>query len=212
MNKKLVIFGAIVISAVFLAFLFIKSSSQAPVVSSLPVSPHSDSDWVKGEKGAKVSLIEYSDLQCPACLAYYPVIKQLADEFGESVNFVYRHFPLRAIHFNSQLASQAAEAAGLQGKFWEMHDLLFEKQESWAKATNPEELFIQYAKEMGLNLEQFNKDLNSDVIKQEVEKDYQSGLAAGVNATPTFFLSGIKIQNPRSFDEFKGIIEKEISQ
>lgn len=218
MKSKLIFLGLGIVSVTVLATFFLKSlemeknksASTASVLATQTVEPVSDFDWVKGGKGAKVSLIEYSDLQCPACAAYYPAVKQLTEEFGGSVLFVYRHFPLRTIHFNSQLASQATEAAGLQGKFWEMHDLLFENQEKWAKENDPKVLFEKYAEELGLNLDQFREDLISDKVKQEIEKDYQSGLNAKVNATPTFFLNGAKIPNPGSFEEFKSIIEKEI--
>ena len=214
-SKLVIILGITIVSAAVLAVLFFKSVEQERENKSLviaQVDSVSDSDWTKGKKNVKVSIIEYSDLQCPACLAYFPVIKQLADEFGESVNFVYRHFPLRQIHFNSQISAQAAEAAGLQGKFWEMHDILFENQQNWSEVKDPKSLFEQYAQNLSLDLEQFKKDLESNDVKNEVEKDYQSGLNAGVNATPTFFMNNKKIPNPRSLEEFKSIIKQEIEK
>lgn len=217
MDKRLIILSVSAIFLIFLAFLFIKSvqiEQKQNVSSSISqaVAPVSDSDWVKGDREAEVTLIEYSDLQCPACGAYYPVVKQLTDEFVQSALFVYRHFPLRQIHFNAQISAQAAEAAGLQGKFWEMHDLLFENQTTWAEEKEPRVLFEEYAKKLGLNSDQFRQDLDSDKVRNEVEKDYQSGLNAGVNATPTFFLNNNKIQNPASLEEFRSIIQKEIGK
>ena len=220
MDKRLIIFSALVIFTVSLGFLLFKSlemekskpSSTPAALTTQKAESVSEADWVKGNKDSKVSLIEYSDLQCPACGAYYPVTKKLLTEFGESIIFAYRHFPLRQIHFNSQISAQAAEAAGLQGKFWEMHDLLFERQEKWAEEKDPKALFKQYAQELGLDVEQFKGDLESEKVRNEVEGDFQSGLKSGVNATPTFFLNGKKIQNPRTFEEFKSIIEKETGQ
>lgn len=200
MRTKFVILGIGLIFGVIISFLFIKSNVSSPAQQ--PVQQR--------EPEAQVSLIEYSDFQCPACQAYYPVIKQLVTEFGDSLSFVYRHFPLRSTHFNAQIAAQAAEAAEEQGKFGEMHDLLFENQNEWAKIPDAKDLLEKYAQKIGLNLEQFRKDLESDKVKQEVEKDYQSGLLLGVKVTPTFFLNSKKLQNPRSLEEFRSIIQKEL--
>lgn len=179
--------------------------------SSAIVDAVSDADWVKGNKESKSSLIEYSDLECPACKVYHPVVKQLNEEFGDRILFVYRHFPLRNIHPNSDMAAQAAEAAGKQNKFWEMADKLFENQEKWSSEKNPRDLFLEYARSLGLDVEKFARDLDSSQVKDKIEKDYQSAVKAGVNATPTFFLNGTKLDNPRTYEEFKGILEKAVS-
>ena len=166
----------------------------------------SESDWTKGNKEAAATLIEYSDFQCPACGAYYPLVKQLSQEFGDKVLFVYRHFPLDQ-HKNAELASYAAEAAGKQDKFWEMHDLIFEGQKEWSDSEDARAFFAKYAASLNLVAEQFQKDIDSAEVKAKVEKDYQSGLNAKVNSTPTFFLNGKKLQNPRSYEEFKKILD-----
>ena len=132
-------------------------------------------------------------------------------ELGEKVRFIYRHFPLRQ-HLNSKVAAYAAEAAGKQGQFWQMHDLLFDGQEKWAEEKNPRDIFVEYARSLNLDIEKFKNDLNSKEIRQKVEADLQSGLKAGVNATPTFFLNGVKLQNPASYEEFKNILNEEISK
>ncbi len=167
-----------------------------------------DADWVKGNREAKIILIEYSDFQCSACTNYVPIIKQLIQEFGEEIGFVYRHFPLKQAHYNAELAAWAAEAAGKQDKFWEMHNMLFEKQDEWENGRNAEEYFMEYAESLNLNIEQFKEDINSKEIKNKVENDYQSGLRSGINSTPTFFLNGEKIRNPRNYDEFRNIINQ----
>ena len=167
-----------------------------------------ESDWIKGNKESKVIITEYSDFQCPACASYYGLVKQLHKDFGDRIAFVYRHFPLRQIHANAEIAALSAEAAGKQGKFWEMHDMIFENQKKWEGDKNAKEIFIGYAEELGLNAEQFKQDLDSKEVKEKVEADYQSGVKAGVNHTPTFFVNGGEIQNPRSYEEFKNIINE----
>ena len=161
-------------------------------------------DWVKGNPKAAVRLIEYSDFQCPACGSYYPLVKELAEEYGDRVAFVYRHFPLATIHRNAFSAAIAAEAAGRQGDFWGMHDTLFEKQAAWGESSNPEELFAGYAADLDLDAERFRTD-SVDSSLTRVERDAMNGLA--LNSTPTFFLNGVKIANLRSLEEFKTQIE-----
>ena len=186
-----------------------KTSTENPTSSVNTIIP---SDQIKWNREAKVVLIEYSDFQCPACAAYYSVLKQVAADFKSDVAFVYRHFPLRQIHQNSELAVRAAEAAGKQGKFWEMHDLLFENQKEWSSEKNAGQFFVRYAESLSLNTTQFETDINSSEINDKVNNDYQSGVSFSVNATPTFFLNGEKLQNPRTYDEFKSLLEKALSK
>ncbi len=167
-----------------------------------PVSEVSDADWTKGVKGGVV-LMEYSDLQCPACASYYPLVKQLMVEYGMRIQFVYRHFPLERIHPNALPAAYAADAAGKQGKFWSMHDLLFDRQKEWSPRTDAQVLFEQYATQLGLDLAKFKQDMQSEEVKRHVRENAASGEKAGVDSTPSFFLNGKKIPNPRSYAEFK---------
>lgn len=169
-----------------------------------------EQEWIKGNREAAVTLIEYSDLQCPACASYYPMIKQLGEVYPEQLRIIYRHFPLRQIHEHAQLAAQTAEAAGLQGKFWEMHDLLFEQQSSWAIEADPKVAFLGYAEKLDLDLARFAADLDSDVVKQEIEADIRAGQQARVGGTPTFILNDKKIVSPKSLDEFKQLIQQEL--
>lgn len=177
-------------------------------------SPYSSGDpnanlrpeWTRGT-GSKVELVEYSDFQCPACRSYEGMLRQLITERGSMLKFTYRHFPLFQIHNNADITARAAEAAGKQGKFWEMHDLLFDRQTDWAEKLNSESLMKEYAKELGLNEAQFASDLDSDFVKEVVAADYARGMQLGINATPTFFVNGVKIQNPRSYQEFLAIID-----
>lgn len=164
------------------------------------------SDWVTGNKEAKTVLIEYSDFQCPACRAYYPLVKKLIADHGDSFQFVYRHFPLSQ-HANAKPAAYAAEAAGKQGKFWEMEDMIFVNQTAWSNSKNASNIFLEYARSLELNIDQFKKDRDSSETKNKVNEDYQSGIKARVNATPTFYLNGKRIQ-PSNYDEFSNFIKQ----
>ena len=172
----------------------------------------SASDWIQGDKDSKVVLVEYSDFQCPACKIFYLFLKQISAKYGTKMELVYRNFPL-SYHANAALAAQAAGAAGKQGKFWEMHDVIFEGQDIWVRqnGANAEKTFVSYAQSLKLNIEQFKKDLNSQEVKTKIEQDYQGGIKSGVNATPTFFLNGKKLPPPTSYGEFADIIRRAIS-
>lgn len=172
-----------------------------------------DDDHVRGNRDAKVVLIEYGDLQCPACGSYYPVLKSLEAEFGDDVAFVFRHFPLISIHPNAFSASRAAEAAGNQGKFWEMHDLLFETQNDWGQVgTNQQSLFEGYADQLGLNMDTFRTDYASTAVADRINRDIASAKEFDVRSTPTFVLNGEKIDNPAGLDGFKKLLEEAIQK
>ena len=131
--------------------------------------------------------------------------------YGRQVRFAYRHFPLPQ-HKNAKLAATVAEAAGKQGKFWEMHDLIFQNQSDWSEEKNAAVIFAQYAQDLQLDLAKFQTDIASEEIKAKIENDYKSGVKAGVNSTPSFFLNGKKLDNPRNYDEFKNAIEQALGQ
>jgi len=169
----------------------------------------SAADWVKGNNETKVSLLEYSDFECPSCGHYYPVLKRLFGEFGDRVKFAYRHFPLDQ-HAHAEPAARAAEAAGRQGRFWDMHDRIFDDRETWSKQTNAEETFIGYAKQLGLDPARFRADLNSAEVRMSVEEDRRSGQQAGIQGTPTFFLNGWPIENPQGYDAFRKVLQQAV--
>lgn len=169
-------------------------------------------DWSVGSLASLVTVVEYADFQCPACKAYEPMVAEAKKEFGSSVLFVFRHFPLIQIHSNALSAAKAAEAAGAQGKFFEMHDLLFKNQEVWSKVANPVSMFEGYAKEIGLSDSVFKADFSSEQTEETISNSYKKGVQFGVNGTPTFFINGVKIQNPRNYAEFKALIETALKQ
>lgn len=148
---------------------------------------------VKGNPEATVVLTEYSDLQCPACQSFLPAIEQVMELYGEDIRFEYKHFPL-PIHPFAQQAAVAAEAAGVQGKFFEYHDALFANQQTWSASPAPAALFIQYAEELELDMPQFRRHMRSSVLQDKVRAEMAEGRALEVTGTPSFFLNGEKME------------------
>lgn len=210
-NMALWVFGLLLIAAAVFAFTALsKDDSGNPdngVVTGEVAAALKSDDHVKANPEARVILVEYSDFQCPACRTYYPLVSQLVKEIGGEFAFAYRHFPLISIHPNAKPAARAAEAAGLQGQFFAMHDRLFERQDEWANRRNPDELFLGYAETLGLDAAKFKSDYGSPAVEDRVERDFKEALKLGLNSTPTFFLNGKKIANPKSYEEFKALIE-----
>ncbi len=176
------------------------------------VAPVSAKDITNGENKAGVTLIEYSDFQCPACAAYQPLVTQLLAEYKNKIYFVYRIFPLTNIHPNAKISSRAAYAAYKQNKFFEMSDLLFTNQKDWANESDPSGIFMDYTKELKLDAKKFAADMNSDEAKKYVDTSENQALSEGMNSTPTFILNGVKIKNPAGYDEFKKLIENELNK
>lgn len=206
--EKLTVFGIGLFIFGGLAFTLLSGNKSQSAPTALLSTPVSEKDNSKGPFNSNIELVEYSDFQCPACGLFQPVLKQLESE-NKNIKFVFRNFPLTSIHKNAEIAAYAAEASALQGKFWEMHDKLYENQDEWSYKTFDEAktIFIGFAKNLGLNEEQFIKDIDSDIVIIKVADDYKTGTTSGVDGTPSFFLNGIKIQNPASYEEFKKIIE-----
>lgn len=153
----------------------------------------------------EVTIVKYSDYQCPACKVYIPLENEIKKEFGNRVQIVNKNFPLSS-HQYSQLAARAAEAAKKQGKFDEMHHAIFDGQEKWSRG-NAESTFIGYAKAIGLDMDQFKEDLHSIELQRKIMMDKQEGIIKGVQATPTFFINGDKIEyNPASYPQFRALV------
>ncbi len=203
---------AIILIGVVYGLFNLANSPQTSTNSSekLPLVTHEDP--VTGNPNTKLTLVEYADFQCPACATYYPLVKQLLIDYKNRIYFVYRYFPLIAVHQNAMISAEAAFAAGLQNKFWEMHDMLFQTQNSWANSQNARVTFIDYAKKLNLNIDKFTKDIDSGEAKNFITDTYNKGIAIGVNSTPTFFINGSKIQNPQTYNDFKTLIENEINK
>ena len=150
----------------------------------VPVEPR---DHTQGAENAPVTLVEYGDYECPYCGRAFPIVKKLRQTMADTLRLVFRHFPQNNVHPHASVAAQAAEAAGAQKKFWDMHDMLFEHQEELAEAD-----LGQYALRIGLEVYQFEADLSSERFSGKVLRDYEGGVASGVKKTPTFFINGIR--------------------
>ncbi len=160
---------------------------------SQPAGPSADGAHVRGPANAKITMEEYGDYQCPSCGVLFYELKKLEKEYGEQMRFVFRHFPLQG-HKHALVAAHAAEAASLQGRFWEMHDLIYTNQAGWSAADDARQFFQQYARNLGLDVDRFNRDLDSPAVAARVEADLQRGLAAKVEGTPTIFLNGRQLR------------------
>jgi protein-disulfide isomerase len=203
-----IIIGTIAIVGVGIAILS-RPAVVTKVDSSLLI--RSDSNKI-ATSSATVTLVEFSDFQCPACGVYYPMVTQVIKDFKDSMTFVYRNFPLTDLHPNAQIAAQAAEAAGMQGKYWEMHDLLFTKQSDWSASSSARDIFAQYTQSLGITVDQFKKDIDSDTVKNKITEDINDGKSLGINGTPTFFLDGVKLDNPATLADFETAVKKAMSQ
>lgn len=171
-----------------------------------------EQDHIRGATTGKVTLVEFGDFQCPACGAYEPIVRQVTAANSDSLKVVFKHFPLVQIHQNALLSAKASEAAGLQGKFWEMHDMLYDKQGEWSNNLNSRDIFNGYAQALGLDMKKFAEDIDSQQVQDKILNEYKEGTALGVQGTPTFFVNGKKIENPGSVEEFNKIIQDAAQQ
>ncbi len=141
-----------------------------------------------------VTLEEFGDYQCPPCGQLNPTLKKLKQEYGDRLNFIFRNLPLTKIHQNALLAAEAAEAARVQNRFWEMHDLLYENQSLWKDDVNPRSIFIQFAKDLGLNTWQFTRDMDGKQIQMRIEADEDAAAKQGIDGTPTILINGRQLR------------------
>ncbi len=165
--------------------------------------PVGKNDHLQGNPKAPVILVEYGDYECPYCGEAYPIVKRVQKVLGKNLGFVFRNFPLTELHPHALQAALAAEAAGLQGKFWEIHDTLFENQE-----TLEDEDLIGFARRLGLDPGQFNSDRHSRGVQKKVKDDFLGGALSGVNGTPTFFINGRRHDGYYDFKDLLGALER----
>lgn len=173
-----------------------------------------ETSHMTGKKDAKVQVVEFGDFQCPACGVAHPEVKAVIEMYKDNpnVNFVFRNFPLDTIHPNAHISAEAAEAAGAQGKYWEMHDLLYETQSEWSTSTTPMDLFTKYAEKIGLNVNDFKVSVEQRLHTDVISADTKDGEAAGVNSTPTFFINGEKQNKVLKRDEMKALIDAALAK
>lgn len=175
------------------------------------------SNHVEGSASTGVKLVEYGDYECPYCAEYYPVVKQVVAEYSSQIQYQFRNLPLTQIHQNAFAGARAAEAASLQGKFWQMHDLLYEnnqytQQTGWVVSSDPlDDYFVGYAQQLGLNVSKFKTDFASSAVNNTINADIAEFKKTGAEeATPTFFLDGKQIKSSNSVTDFQNYINAEI--
>jgi protein-disulfide isomerase len=167
----------------------INSNSAAPAVRTTAEQPGARNPWTKGGTTATVTLEEFSDFQCPACGGLEPGLRNVLKDYGDRVRLVFRNFPL-AMHKYAFQAARAAEAAGQQGKFWEMHDMLYDNQKEWSDSMEPRVQFDSYATRLGLDVQKFKADMERPELTERIKADYARGMSLGVKGTPTVYLNG----------------------
>ena len=169
----------------------------------LAVAVDDDRDHIQGPAEAAVTLVEYGDYECPYCGAAYPIVKDLQARMGDKLRFVFRNFPISTSHPHAEQAAEAAEAGAAQGRFWEMHDLLYENQ----RRLRDQDLHA-YAEQLGIDVERFDKDLAEHVHAARVREDFMSGVRSGVNGTPSFYVNGARHDDSYDFETLLAALER----
>lgn len=186
----LIIALVLVVSVIGGAFLLRSDRSTDSFKATEPILNSPAPTGQKVPTGTIVTLEEFGDYQCPPCGQLHPALKNIKNEFGSNLNFVFRNLPLTAIHKNALLAAQAAEAARVQNRFWEMHGLLYESQKLWSDDANPRPIFLKFARDLGLDTERFDRDLGGEEVKMRIEADQAAAARLGITGTPTILING----------------------
>jgi len=198
--RPFLIIGLVLAVAVIGTLLLIRRSKSDQFTGGPPASPALSATPAASEEPTKlpsdivVNLEEYGDYQCPPCGQLHPALKKIKQDLGPNLNFVFHNFPLEQIHKNALAAAQAAEAARMQSRFWEMHDLLYESQEFWIEEANPKPVFIKFARDLGMDVDRFVRDMGSDQVRMRIQADKDAGVRVGVTGTPTIFVDGRQLK------------------
>jgi protein-disulfide isomerase len=168
-----------------------------------PALPGAQPPHMHGRADAPVVLEEFGDYQCPPCGAMHPVLKKIEDDYGDRVALIFRNFPLQNIHKNAFTASRAAEAAALQGKFWQMHDMIYQGQKEWSESPDPRPIFTNYASRLSLAVDKFKADLDKSEVTSRIIADFQRGDSIGVGGTPSIFLNGRELSSDIALSDAK---------
>jgi NhaA family Na+:H+ antiporter len=190
-----VVIAVVLIVAVSVGWVLLRSSQQSTNSNKPTPDPANEvrgaePPHLRGNANAPATLEEFGDFQCGACGSYHPEMKKIEAEYGDKLKVIFRELPLVTMHPHALLAAQAAEAAGLQGKFWEMHDKLYENQVTWTAKSDLVPVFVDYAKQIGLNTDQFMKDLNGEQVAARIFQDGKRAHSFGLKGTPSFFVNG----------------------
>jgi protein-disulfide isomerase len=208
----------LVIAAVFIGIIVFSGNKDEKNGGSSSGTP---TNHVEGNTSSKVKLVEYGDYQCPVCGLYYTTVKQVVEKYNDKIAFQFRNLPLPSLHPNAFSAARAAEAAGKQGKYWEMHDQLYVNQQAWSGSTKAKSFFDGYAKNLGLDVKKFDSDFASSAVNNAINADLDAFDKTGdVKATPTFYLNGKKIDlsklvdssNAPTVDNFSKVIDEALAK
>lgn len=196
-----------VIITVLVGVAVFNNSKKPTVVSGVP------SNHILGKADSKVKFVEYGDYQCPYCQQYFATVNQVKEKYKDRVSFQYRNFPLTSIHKNAFAAARAAEAADKQGKFWEMHDILYANNDptgasGWVASDKPFDFFSGYAKQLGLDAAKFKTDYASESVNNIINADMAAGTKLNVEGTPSFFINGNKQQIQNTVDAFSKALDE----
>ncbi len=167
--------------------------------------PVNAGDHMQGSNNAQVTLVEYGDYECPYCGEAYPIVKRLQKKMGEDLRFVFRNFPLTESHPHALAAAQAAEAAALQVRFWEMHDMLYENQDT---LEDPD--LIAMGRKLKLDAERFKRDFSSNAVTSKIQQDFSGGIRSGVNGTPTFFINGVRHDGSYEYEDLIAALQEQL--
>jgi protein-disulfide isomerase len=203
----------LVLAAAVGAGLWYFNSSRQTVGEVAAGEPGAEPARALGPEGAPVVLEEFGDYQCAACKQVFPDVEAIKREYGDRLRFVFRHYPITSMHPHALVAAHAAEAAGQQGKFWEMHRALYERQQVWSRTPDPRPLFESYAREAGLDVERFRRDIGGPEADARLVADHARARSLNVESTPTFFLNGRKLPPTPAFGrELRAQIERELNK
>lgn len=203
---------AITLGVIIIGFIGLVAYSK---MSASPEVESTGSNNIFGKLDSKVTLTEFVDFQCEACYGFYPTVKEIKEKYKDRVKFQVKYFPITSGHANALAAAATAQAAAKQDKFWEMHNLLFERQKSWENnsPTTRDEVFAQYAEEIGLDMDKFRVDIASDETQSVIKADLAEVKRLGGDGTPTFALNGKKIANPKNtVDAISKVLDDELAK
>jgi protein-disulfide isomerase len=209
-TKPILVIVVAVVAAAGIA-LYLSHQSAAPGPGSGGNLSSSGGGHVRGNPSAPVTLVEFGDYQCPSCGYYHPIVDELIKRYPDKVKLEFHHYPLVQMHANALEAAMAVEAASDQGKFWEMHDLIYDHQKEWDRLPNPDTQFLAFAGTLGLDSNKFMRSLKSRDVQDRILADIQRGSAAKVQGTPTFFIDGQALDpTPNGVDEFAAVVNTKL--
>lgn len=203
-----------VIILLFVGIFVLSGSKSGDSGSNSKSSAKQLTNHTKGAGTTGVKLVEYGDFQCPYCEQYSTTVDSVVQEYGDKITFQFRNFPLTSLHQNAFAAARAAEAADLQGKYWEMHDALYlaSNWQDWSESKSPTKLFESYAEQIGLNATQFKKDFGSTKVNDRINADLSEGNKLGITGTPTFYVDGKQVTINNTPDSFKKVLDAAIAK